>query len=179
MLPRIEVGALERGTRSLTLTALVLLASGCGDSPTTPDDQASRLVITAVSPPSGGTVVVPAEYPYNFLGGVVLPPQSGLVSVSLSIRSAHEVPWAQLYVYLLAGSDYCGQNLPDAPTWGFLPSGWTTTVTVTGFQVYQLPCDVTGVRAMLHTRNNGLLTPPTASETIAEATLPVSFRIRQ
>jgi hypothetical protein len=165
--------------RSLTLIALGLLASGCGDSPSTPDSQASSLVITAVSPPSGGTVVVPAQYPYNLVGGVVLPPQSGLISVTLSIRSAHEVPWAELYVYLLTGSDYCGQNLPDAPTWGFLPSGWMTTYTVTGFQVYGLPCDVTGVRAMFHTRNNGLLTPPIPSETIAEATLPVSFQIRR
>jgi hypothetical protein len=165
--------------RSVALIVPGLLACGCGDSPTRPDSQASSLVITAVSPPSGSGIVVPAEYPYNFLGGVVLPPQSGLVSVTLSIRSAHEVPWAQLYVYLLTGSDYCGQNLPDAPTWGSLPSGWTTTYTVTGFQVYGLPCDVTGVRAVFHTRNNGLLTPPIASEIIAEATFPVTFQIRR
>jgi hypothetical protein len=163
----------------MALIALGLLACGCGDSLTSPDSQESSLVITAVSPRSGSMVVVPAEYPYNLLGGAVLPPQSGLISVTLSIRSAHEVPWAQLYVYLLSGSDYCGQNLPDAPTWGFLPSGWMTTYTVTGFQVYGLPCDVTGVRAVFHTRNNGLLTPPIASETIADATLPVSFQIRR
>ena len=30
---------------------------------------------------------------------------------------------------------------------------------------------------MLHMRNNGLNIPPTPSETIAEATLPVSYRI--
>jgi hypothetical protein len=165
--------------RSLALIVLGLVASGCGDSPTTPESQASRIVITAVSPPSGNTVVVPAQYPYNVPGGAVLPPDSGLISVSLSLRSAHEVPWAQLNVYLLSGSDYCGQNLPDSPTWGFLPAGWTTTVTVTGFQVYRLPCDVTGVRAMLHTRNNGALSPPTTAETIAESTLPASFLIRR
>ncbi len=90
----------------------------------------------------------------------VLPPQSGLISVSLSVQVAYDVPWAQLYVYLLSGSDYCGQNLPDAPTWGFLTAGWTTTYTVTGFQVYSLPCDVTGVQVFFHTRNNGLLIPP-------------------
>jgi hypothetical protein len=92
------------------------------------------------------------------------------------------VPWAQLSVYLLTGSgrlDYCGQNGPDAPTWQFLPSGWTTSYTVTGFRVSRLPCEVTGLRAMLHMRNNGLLIPPIPSETIAEATLPVSFRIRR
>jgi hypothetical protein len=48
-------------------------------------------------------------------------------------------------------SEYCGQNDPDAPTWSFL---------------------------MLHMRNNGLGAPPTASETIAEATVPVSFTLR-
>jgi hypothetical protein len=165
--------------RSLTLVVLGLLASGgCSHSPSTPEVQ-TGLAITAASPPSGGTVLVPAQYPFNAIGGVVLPPQSGLISVSLSIQVAHDVPWAQLYVYLLSGSDYCGQNLPDAPTWGFLPSGWTTSYTVTGFQVYRLPCDVTGVQAFFHTRNNGLLIPPTAAETIAQATAPASFQIRR
>jgi len=164
--------------RSLTLVVLGLLASGCGDSPSTPDVQ-TGLAVTAVSPTPGGTVVVPAQYPSNTIGGVVLPPQSGLISVSLSIQVAHEVPWAQLYVYLLSGSDYCGQNLPDAPTWGFLPSGWTTTYTVTGFQVYNLPCDVTGVQAFFHTRNSGLLIPPTPAETIAQVTAPAGFQIRR
>ena len=93
------------------------------------------------------------------------------------MHSAHEVPWAQLNVYLLSGSDYCGQNLPDSPTWGSLPAGWTDSYTVTGFQVYRVPCDVTGIRAMLHARNNGLLTPPLPSETIAETTASTSFRI--
>jgi hypothetical protein len=164
--------------RSPTLVVLGLLAFGCGDSPSTPDVRTS-LAVTAVSPASGSTVVVPSQYPVNAIGGVVLPPRSGLISVSLSIQVAHEVPWAQLNVYLLSGSDYCGQNLPDAPTWGFLPVGWTTTYTVTGFQVYTLPCDVTGVQAYFHTRNNGALTPPTPAETIAQATAPASFQIRR
>ncbi|PYQ15109.1 MAG: hypothetical protein DMF80_10700, partial [Acidobacteria bacterium] len=64
-------------------------------------------------------------------------------------------------------------------TWSFLTPGWTTTFTVTGFQVFRLPCEVTGIRAMLHMRNNGSLTPPTPSETIAEATFPMSFQIRR
>jgi hypothetical protein len=50
---------------------------------------------------------------------------------------------------------------------------------VSGFRVYRLPCEVTGVRAMLHTRNNGLLVPPTASETLAETTLPLRVLIRR
>ena len=140
------------------------------------------MVFTGVSPVSGSTIVVPEQYPYILPGGVVIPPHSGLISVGLSMTSAHEVPWAQLSVYLLTGDqrlDYCGQNDPDAPTWQFLTPGWTTSYAVTGFRIYRLPCEVTGIRAMLHMRNNGLLIPPTPSETIAEATLPVSFQIRR
>jgi hypothetical protein len=160
----------------LSLLTLAVLGSGCHDTPTTPEP--SAVTIRFVSPPSG-VVVVPPQYPYYALGGVVIPPGSGLIAVNLTMRSAHEVPWAQLNVYLLTGDDYCGQNLPDSPTWGFLSEGWTTDYTVTGFQVYRLPCDVTGIRAMLHTRNNGALTPPTPAETIAETTFPVSLQIRR
>jgi len=77
------------------------------------------------------------------------------------------------------GCPICGENGPDSPTWSFLPSGWTENYTVTGFRVFRLPCDVTGIRAMLHMRNNGLVGPPIASETIAEATMPVSYQIRR
>jgi hypothetical protein len=52
------------------------------------------------------------------------------------------------------------------------------SVTITGFQVARLPCTVTSVRAMLHTRNTGSLTPPIASETVAEASMPVNDQIR-
>ncbi len=138
------------------------------------------MVIAAVSPPSPGMIVLPTEYPYNVVGGLVIPPNSGHIAVSLSMRSAHEVPWAKLSVYLLTGgesSQFCGENGPDAPTWSFLPSGWTANYTVTGFRIFRLPCDVTGIRAMLHMRNNGLAAPPITSETIAEATVPVSLRI--
>jgi hypothetical protein len=37
----------------------------------------------------------------------------------------------------------------------------------------------TGFRVMLHMGNNGLLTPPTPAETIAEATVPASFQLRR
>jgi hypothetical protein len=165
--------------RRQAATAIALLAWGCGHSPTDPQRGPSALTITAVTPAAGSTVVVPAQYPYQAIGGVVLPPDSSLLSVNVTIRLAHDLPWAQLYVYLLTDTDtgYCGQNLPDAPTWGTIPAGWTQTVTVSGFQVYGLPCTVTGVRAIFHTRNNGLLTPPTSSETIAEATLATRFQI--
>jgi hypothetical protein len=66
---------------------------------------------------------------------------------------------------------------PDSPTWGRLPAGWTTSYTVTGFRVFRLPCDVTGLRIMLHTRNDGASAPPNASETVAQATVPLAFRL--
>jgi len=165
--------------------ALALLAWGCGrSSPSTPSIPVkSSVVFRTVAPASGSVVVVPPEYPFYVPGGVVIPPGSGLISVDLSLTSAHDVPWAQLNVYLLTNEPglggYCGQNPNDSPTWQFLTPGWQTHVTVTGFRVYRLPCDVTGIRAMLHMRNNGSYTPPIPSETIAEATFPVSFQIRR
>lgn len=150
------------------LALLALLGTvGC-DSPTAPSQDS--LTVT-VGQTSGSTVTVPAQYPYNVVGGVVMPPGAGVLSVTVAMTVAHDIPWAQLNVYLLtngARDQYCGQNLPDSPTWQFIKPGWTTRVTVTGFQVYRLPCDVTGVRAMLHMRNSGLLTPPNATETIVE-----------
>ncbi len=163
--------------------SLGLLAAACGSSATAPSTPPeSRMAFTAILPPSGNTVVVPADIPANSLGGVVIPRNSGLVSVGLSMTSGHDVPFARLSVYLLTGgtsSQYCGLNDPDAPTWQFLTPGWTTTYTVTGFSVYRLPCDVTGIRAMLHMRDNGLFAPPTPSETVVEATSPVSFQLRR
>jgi hypothetical protein len=172
---------MRKGMRLLMAVSIGLIATGCG-SPTTTGPVESSVAFTATFPPSGSTIVVPAELPYRVPGGVVIPRDSGLISVGVSLISAHEVPWAQLSVYLLTGDgklDYCGQNLPDAPTWQFLPEGWTTRYSVTGFQVYRLPCDVAGIRAMLHMRNNGLLIPPTSSETVAEATLPMRWQIHR
>ncbi|HEX6737828.1 MAG TPA: hypothetical protein VF310_06145 [Vicinamibacteria bacterium] len=169
--------------RYLSLVALTLLTVACGEDTMGPSQPASsRMDITAVSPAAGSVVVIPPSFPVFDLGGVVLPAQSGFVSVGLSMTSASAVPHAQLNVYLLTdepGVGYCGQNLPDSPTWGALPSGWTTTFTVTGFQVYRLPCRVTGIRAMLHTRTGGALTPPRPDETIAEATSTVRFELRR
>ena len=154
-------------------------------APDAPPASLGRVVITGTSPGQGGAVVIPMEYTYNEIGGVILLPQSGLISVSLTISSAREAPFGQLNAYLLTGSgnaDYCGQNLPDSLRWQSLPAGWTTTITVTGFQIFRLPCAVTGVRVMFHNRNNrnnGTLSPPTPAETIAEATAPVAFTISQ
>jgi hypothetical protein len=169
--------------RVATVLTIVSLAWACGRSsdngPNPPPP--NSVTFTAVSPSSGSVVLLPQSYPYILPGGVAIPPGSGHISAGLTLTSEHAVPWAQLNVYLLSADPdgYCGQNTPDSPTWQSLTPGWTTTLNVTGFRVYRLPCDVTGLRAMLHTRNSGLLAPPTASETIAEATFPVSFRIER
>jgi hypothetical protein len=110
--------------------------------------------------------------------GAFIDRASGALSVTLAIRPNRDAPWAQLYVYLLSGDSYCAQNLPDVPSYPGVAGGRTITSTVTGFQVFRLPCDVSGVRAMLHLRNSGLLTPPTATETLADGTLPVTLRLR-
>lgn len=169
--------------RRLIAVSLVVLAGGCDRSPSTPTTPTeSTVVVTGLSPASGSTVVVPREYPYTFPGGVALPPRSGLISVGLTLTLGEAVSErTQLNVYLLTGntnSEYCGQNDPDSPTWRALPAGWTTTYAVTGFRFHRLPCDVTGIRAMLHTRNNGLFAPPLPSETVAEVTVPASLAIR-
>jgi hypothetical protein len=170
--------------RELIAVSLAVLAAGCDcdHATTTPDTPAtSSVVVGALTPSAGSTVVVPAAFPYIIPGGVVLPPRSNLVSVGLTLTSAHEVAqWAQLRVYLLTGesnTEYCGLNDPDSPTWARLPAGWTTSYTVTGFRVYRLPCEVTGLRIMLHTRNSGQFAPPSPSETIAEAIVPLRFRL--
>jgi hypothetical protein len=76
---------------------------------------------------------------------------------------------------------YCAQNLPDAPGWEPLVKGQTASVTISGFQVYRLPCDVTGIRAYMTTRDirrGGLLTPPPADETVASGVLAVNYQLR-
>ncbi len=103
---------------------------------------------------------------------------SGLVSIPITVTSGREVPWAQLNVYLYNGAgeqDYCGQNLPDSPTWGPFSKGQTVSVTITGFQLGRPSCTVTSIRAYLHTRNNGLGIPPTASETVAQGSRDVNL----
>jgi len=76
-------------------------------------------------------------------------------------------------------TNYCGQNLPDAPTWAPFLKAQTESVTITGFQVFRLPCDVTSLHAYLHTRNTGLLTPPISTDIVAEGTINVSYHIQQ
>jgi hypothetical protein len=139
--PALQLGeGMSVTSRVTTVLALTSLAWGCGrSSHNTPDPPpASRVTFTTVSPSSGSVVLLPQSYPYIIPGGIVIPPGSGHVSAGMTLTSAHDVPWAQLSVYLLSANEpsgYCGQNTPDSPTWQFLKAGWTTTVTVTGSRV--------------------------------------------
>jgi len=161
--------------RLIVAGLLSAVACGCGSSPAEPTRNA--LTINATQPASGATVIVPPQFVFFNPGGVVIPPGSGLLSVNVTLSAGFDIPWAQL----TGGTtdQYCGQNANDSPTWQFLAPGWQTTVNVTGFRVYQLPCDVTGFRAMFHMRNNGLAIPPNASETIAEATVATTLHVRR
>lgn len=98
--------------------------------------------------------------------------------MTVAIQTIREASFAELYVFLrTADGEYCGQNLPDKPTWQPLRPALPEEVTITGFQVFRVPCDVVGLRAMLHTRIGGQLFPPPPAQTIAETTVPISFRI--
>src|SRR5687767_8168237 len=157
-----------------------IAATGCGAGPT--DSVLNILTITGTSPAAGTTVTLPQSYPFEIRGGLVIPPGSGHVSARINISVDESIPWAQLIVYLLTdgtNDQYCGQNSPDAPTWRSLERGWTSSVDITGFRVYRLPCDVTGFRAILHTRNSQDLNPPSAEQTIAEATVSTPIQLRR
>ena len=169
------MGAARVIARSLLVACVFSGAIGCSTMEPTP---VSSITFGQPSPTPGTTIIATGTPP-----GAFIPRGSGRLSIPLTVTSGRDVPWAQLWLYLYrsantTGNDYCGQNLPDAPTWGPFSKGQTVSVTITGFQVIP-PCDVVAIRAMLHTRNNGNLTPPIASETVAEATLPVTYFIRQ
>lgn len=163
--------------RIATLWLLGLSLAGCGGAagvtPVAPLPVDS-LEIGTPSPSTGATIVISTGTP----PGAFILKGSGQLTVPITLTSARDLPYAQLYVFLLSGSDYCGQNLPDAPTWSPLRSGRTESFNISGFQVYRLPCEVTGVRVMLHTRNSGLLTPPGGAETVIEKTLAVRYQIK-
>ena len=157
------------------VVGLLPMAAACSDSPTTPST-AAGITFAQPSPASGSTIVVSNGSP----PGAFIDRGSGQLSVPVTLRSSREVPWAILYVYLMrSGTDYCGQNLPDTPAWGPFPANQNISFTVTGFQVFQLPCTVVALRSMLHTRKNGLLTHPSSSETVLEATFPVNYVLQR
>jgi len=160
--------------RPLALFLAALAASAC-ESAAAPDPVKSLTIATPT--PAPGSVI-----PLTLIGSQYFVARgSGLFSVPVTVTSDRDVPWAQLYVYLYDGGPglgYCGQNLPDAPTWGPFSKGQTVSVTISGWQVSRTPCQVTSIRAWLHTRNTGPLTPPTEAETVATGSLTVSYTFR-
>jgi len=152
---------------------LALSASACSNDATSPTG-VTMLLISTPTPAAGSTIQTTGTSP-----GMFIERGSGKLSVPVTIHSRREVENARLWLYLLTDGGYCGQNLPDTPFFASLSAAQDVTVTVTGFQVGR-PCEVTGIRAILHTRpiSAGLLTPPGVEETIAETTLNVRYSIR-
>lgn len=166
---------LHRSDARLLVAAALLsvTVAACGSgSPTTPTPATG---ISFTSETATGSTIQTTQRGIQYF----IDRGSGQLSIALTIVSPREVPYAALWLYLnTADGGYCGQNLPDAPTWGPFPANQPISVTITGWQVGRTPCDVVGVHAFLHTRNNGNLTPPIASETVVDATLPVTYHLR-
>jgi hypothetical protein len=162
------------------LAVLSLLAGGCDSkdsAPSSPSTPAS-VVISGSTPASGATLSPIGTPPGTFFNR-----GSGQFGVTISVTSGSALPFAQLAVFLQTTTSnpvgYCGQNLPDWPTWRPFASGQTVTYTITGFQVFTVPCEVTGIRAVLNTRDDlqqgGV---PPSNFIVADATLPVVYHLR-
>jgi len=163
----------------VAIASVAFVSTACGGSSTAPS-VSSSLHISPPTPATGATIHVAG-------GGAVgtfIAPGSGQLSIPITVTSGRQLAWAQLYVYLMTADDpdsYCAQNLPDAPGWG-LAKGQTESVTITGFQVFRLPCDVTAIRAYLATRDTrrgGLETPPRPDETVALDVFATSYQLRR
>jgi len=177
------MGSMSR-RRVVPAVLFLTFVAACGDEGmTTPPPVAPTAVTIGAVAPSSGTLTVPESLPYSFPGGVLLPRGSTFLNVGTTVTLDHAEPYARLSVYLLTGGttdQVCGQNDADSPSWTALPAGWTTTYTVTGFRVYRLPCDVTGVRVVFHKRNDDHLgTIPSSGFILAESTTNVSLHIAQ
>lgn len=162
--------------RSLSLLLIAALAAACSeDSPTEPSSQQAGIVPGNVVPASGGSVTATGQVP----GAFVLP-GSGSLAVPLTLSARRDLEFAELLVFLEdADGGECAANHPDRPTWApFRASRWEA-VTITGFQVWWLPCPVARVHVYLHTRNDPHAgTRPPADLIVAEAIIPASFTIR-
>ncbi|MET0555191.1 MAG: hypothetical protein ABW221_19265 [Vicinamibacteria bacterium] len=162
-----------------SLVALALLAAACNDA-TGPTSEVRTSLVAGMNPAQSGVVTLSPQGQLFPRVGLILP-GTNLVQVDVTTTLARAEPYAQLDLYLLtADGNYCGQNTPDAPEFRNLPAGWTERRTVSGFDVYRLPCQVTGVRAILHRRprSTGLLFPPSADQIIVEATAPAQLLLR-
>jgi hypothetical protein len=154
------------------------LMSACGSNETSPTPIVTQSTVTLTAPtPAPGSTLTPAGTPPGtfFMRG------SGQFGVTVTITAGQDLPFAQLAVFLLTTTNpngYCGSNLPDWPTWRPFARGQTVTFTVTGFQVFALPCEVTGIRAIFNTRDDlhQLSVPP--ANLVAETTLPVVYHLR-
>jgi len=161
------------------LLAVAALTSACGGSDTSPTPIATLSAIALTSPtPAPGSTLTPAGTP----PGTFFTRGSGQFGVTVTITAGQDLPFAQLAVFLLTNANadgYCGQNLPDWPTWRPFARGQTVTYTVTGFQVFSLPCEVTGISAVFNTRDDlHLGGVPPASFIVADTTLPVVYHLR-
>lgn len=162
---------IKRPRLSAVVVAAAALAAAC-DTPTEPTP-ARSLTISMPTPAPGSVIPVIQNGSQYFLAR-----DSGLFAIPITVTSDREVQYAQLSVYLYddsPGLGYCGQNIPDAPTWGPFMKGQTASVSIRGFQISRVPCNVTSIRAWLHTRNNGLLIPPNDSETVASGSLSARY----
>jgi|SRR5579864_2470353 len=159
------------------LLFVAALTSACGGAGASPTSIVMPSSITLTSPtPAPGSTLTPAGTP----PGTFFTRGSGQFGVTVTITAGQDLPFAQLAVFLRTTSNadgYCGQNLPDWPTWRPFARG-QTVYTVTGFQVFSLPCEVTGIRAVFNTRDDlHLGGVPPANFIVADTTLPVVYHL--
>ena len=165
----------QRGLVSVLGVALLLTGCDRDRSPEGPSRPTS-VVITSTTPSPGSTLMPSGTPPGTFFTR-----GSGQFGVSVTVTSGQDLPFAQLAMFLVTAdeSGYCGQNLPDWPTWRPFPRGESVSLTVTGFQVFRLPCEVTGVRAVFNTREDlHLGGVPPANQIVADVTFPVVYHLR-
>jgi hypothetical protein len=99
--------------------ALAVAATACSDNGTGPS------VVSAVTmhrpTPAAAPGVISLITATRDSSRRIHHPGDGQVSIPIALTADREVPWARLNVSLLTADGYCGQNTPDAPTWGPFP----------------------------------------------------------
>ena len=171
--------ARDLNARAAALLLVAALTPACGDNDSSPTVVVAPSTVTLTSPsPAPGSTLMPIGTP----PGTFFTRGSGQFGVTVTITAGQDLPFAQLAVFLLTTQNeagYCGQNLPDWPAWRPFARGQTVTYTVTGFQVFSLPCEVTGIRAVFNTRDDlHLGGVPPANFIVADTTLPVVYHLR-
>src|SRR6266436_6181465 len=106
-----------------------LVFPGCAGNdggPSAPSSAAS--VVISSSAPASGSTLAPGGTP----PGAFFQRGTGTFGVTISVTATQQLSFAQLAVFLLTSDDavYCGQNLPDWPTWRPFAAGQTVTYTV-------------------------------------------------